>query len=217
MPNTRPPPALPEQVRNEIDHLKTNITFFAAPPLEPVKQQQLQQLRRAIIDRQVVRLHYTRRFANDSDSDFTVRSVNPYSLSWLKNDWFLLGYCHLRGARRVFRLSRIDYLKLMSQRFDYPPDFQPQWTQIDHSPYMTAQVLFAADAARWVLESAPFFVTRTQETPAGLLVTFSVRHEREALQWLLGWGNAIKRVQPGSLHEALLTELEHMLENLRGY
>ena len=95
---------LPVATRTEFDHLKTNITFFPSPVLDATKQQQLHQLRRAIIDRQVVRLHYTKRYVQADEPDFTIRSVDPYSLAWLKNDWFLLGYCHMRQAQRVFRL-----------------------------------------------------------------------------------------------------------------
>ncbi len=209
--------ALPVETRAEIDRLKTNMTFFAAPALDDTKEQQLQQLRRAIIDQQVVRLHYTKRYFEDGESDFTVRSVNPYSLAWLKNDWFLYGYCHLRAAERVFRLSRIEHLILLRRTFVHPPNFQPQWTEIDHSPYITAHVLFDAAVARWVGESPPFFVTKTEHTAAGFLVSFTLRYEREALQWLLSWGSTIKRVEPGSLHEALLAEIEQMNSNLRGY
>src|SRR5674536_406012 len=35
------------------------------------------------------------------------RTIDPYGLQLVAGEWYLIGWCHLRLARRTFRLSRI--------------------------------------------------------------------------------------------------------------
>ena len=57
---------------------------------------------------------------------------------------------------------------------------------------------------------------REGDDPPGLLVTLKVRQEREALQWLLGWGRHVRVLEPESLRRRLAEEAAGMLRNHQG-
>jgi len=58
-----------------------------------------------------------------SDSESTRRSVDPYGVVFHDGVWYLVGYCHLRRAIRIFRLDRIAAIELEAIRFTPPENF----------------------------------------------------------------------------------------------
>ena len=73
---------------------------------------------------------------------------------------------------------------------------------------VTVRALFAAEVARWVREAPSFFTVSMEDTPDGLLVTLQVRQERDVLQWLLGWGRAVRVLEPASLQRLIAAEAQ---------
>ncbi len=87
------------------------------------------------------------------------RTVDPYGLLLVGDEWYLVAYCHLRRAIRTFRLSRLRSRVTFATRaphdFTAPPDFsiddyldRPPW-QLGE-PVGQAVVRVAADMAWWV-------------------------------------------------------------------
>ena len=54
---------------------------------------------------------------------------------------------------------------------------------------------------------------RIEPHAGGLLVTLRVRHERDALPWLLGWGAHVRVLEPASLRALLADEAAQILRN----
>ena len=50
----------------------------------------------------------------------TVREVNPYGLAVVLGSLYVHGWCHLRQARRTFRVDRIDRVDLLPRTFRMP-------------------------------------------------------------------------------------------------
>lgn len=63
-------------------------------------------LRRSV----VVNIDYS-----DADSNKTSRSVDPVGFQQGTDGWYLIGWCHLRQAGRVFRLDRISSARLTTR------------------------------------------------------------------------------------------------------
>ena len=49
--------------------------------------------------------------------------VDPYALALQWGNWYLAGYCHLRGELRTFRVDRIQEVEPTGETFEIPPDF----------------------------------------------------------------------------------------------
>lgn len=60
-------------------------------------------------------LRYSRR-----DGDESAREVDPYGVVALFGRWYMHGWCHLREARRTFRVDRIRRADLLPQTFERP-------------------------------------------------------------------------------------------------
>ena len=87
------------------------------------------------------------------------RTVDPYGLLLVGDEWYLIAYCHLRQAIRTFRLSRLRSRVTFATRaphdFSPPPSFsiddyldRPAWRLGE--PVGEATVRVSADMAWWV-------------------------------------------------------------------
>ena len=68
-----------------------------------------------------VRLHYGA--GTGSITKATQRAFDCYGLAWRSGRWYAVGWCHLRGGLRSFRLDRLTMLEPMAVSFDPPPAF----------------------------------------------------------------------------------------------
>ncbi|WP_126625604.1 helix-turn-helix transcriptional regulator [Dictyobacter alpinus] len=205
---------LPETLRSDVQYLQQNIRFIGSiTAFDAREQATLQQLRRALLDRNTIRFCYYTRHRSDGQNTPQIREADPYGLTYILNSWHLVAYCHLRQDIRNFRLDRMEELELLPRTFIRPVNFQYRQSEREQERNLTVRVLFDSEIARWVHEGSSYYVTCEEETAAGLLVTLKVRHEREILQWLLSWGRRVKILEPASLQELLVEESQAMLQN----
>src|SRR5258708_9325192 len=69
---------LPDTLRQDASYLITNISIFAANPLDQKQRESSRQLRSAIAERRTIHFHYTKKMATSSEA--TMREVDPYGL-----------------------------------------------------------------------------------------------------------------------------------------
>ncbi|HVB60481.1 MAG TPA: YafY family protein [Ktedonobacteraceae bacterium] len=207
---------LPEKLRGEVQYLRSNIRFIVAITRDESREMQmLQQLRRAIIDRVTVRFHYHARYSRNGQGDEQTREADPYGLAHVGHSWYLGAYCHLRKDMRNFRLERMDGLELLPRTFIRPADFEVGPRAREEQSGIIARALFDHETSRWVRESRWYDTISEEETAQGLLVTLKIRQESEIMQWLLGWGQHVRVLEPDSLREKLAREAAAMLQNYR--
>ncbi|GAC1479530.1 MAG: YafY family protein [Ktedonobacteraceae bacterium] len=205
---------LPETLRADVQYLQGNIRFIGGHMTPDSKEHEtLQQLRRALLDRNTVRFCYHTRHRHDEQSGAQTREADPYTLAYFLSAWHLVAYCHMRQDMRNFRLDRIEDLELLPRTFTRPANFQAYRGGGGEPRKMLVRVLFDKEVARWVREARSFYVTSEEETEDGLLVTLLIRQSSEILQWLLSWGGHVKILEPASLRERLAAEAQAMLQN----
>jgi predicted DNA-binding transcriptional regulator YafY len=199
---------LPEALRAEVRDLQDSLHFIVPQTAEETK---LRQLRGAILARQTVHFHYHAHHTKDGAGEKTERDADPYALIHIGNAWYLTAYCHLRRDVRHFRLERIEQLALREAHFARPPDLGATVVQRPAPGDIVVRALFAPEISRWVREAPSFFTTDMRDTPEGLLLTLRVRQERDVVQWLLGWGAAVRVLEPPSLRDLIAREAEALL------
>jgi predicted DNA-binding transcriptional regulator YafY len=176
-------------------------------------------LRRAILDSQVVRFTYlSRHMAYKDVNSSEVRDVRPYNLVNVNGNWQLVGYCLLRQDIRVFRFSRMADLKILGQKFDRKEHLE-LWERAQRRmsqptyPF-TAVLEFDPESARWAQEDQFFYISDRQEVGDRLQVRLNAPDEQAVLQWILGWGKHVRVLEPESLRQRLIAELQAALNQL---
>lgn len=100
---------LGEQTRFEVDALRRRIRTGDGGPSDrpPVRARVRRTVEEAVRRSVVVNLVYT-----DATGSVTERAVDALGFYRGGEDWFLIGWCHLRNAGRIFRLDRISSARL---------------------------------------------------------------------------------------------------------
>lgn len=80
---------------------------------DPGARDRLSDLRDAILGAQAIRIGYV-----DMEGRLSVREVEPLAIAFKSSAWYLIAYCQLRKAERMFRLSRIRSVERTGRRFD---------------------------------------------------------------------------------------------------
>jgi predicted DNA-binding transcriptional regulator YafY len=85
------------------------------------------------------------------------REVDPYHVTLFNGGLYLVGYCHVRKAVRIFAMERIRAPDVMRTRFTMPAGFDVQeylkdaWG-IVHGELVMVKVIFARSVARYIKE-----------------------------------------------------------------
>lgn len=206
---------LSEQKRAQVQSLQNSLRFVSGiDEVDEAVRERLRLLRGAILDRRRVKFRYYARFAEDNKGDMEWREVEPYTLTHFEQAWYISARDIKKDDVRRFRLDRMADLSLLLTQFQQPLFEALEQLQTQHNredrPIMV-KALFNPKIARWVREQRSFFVVNEQAGPEGLLVTFTVRHEDELLQYLLGWGAGVQVLQPLSLRQRLIEEAQKMI------
>ena len=175
----------------------------------------LPKLQAAVADRKTVVFRY---YAIGRDEELE-RTVDPYGLQLVGDDWYLIGRCHLRQAVRTFRLSRIRSRVTHATRapHDFPPpaDFdlaayrdRPPWRL--GAPAGEACVRVAADMAWWV--EAHYGRCGTLERLDDGDVRFATAYTsaEPLLAWVLGLGEHATIEAPAGLRDGLVARLRRI-------
>lgn len=203
---------LSNRLKRDVQYLKSSMRFITMTPLEQSSLiELLKKLRRAILERKTVRFDYFKRYPSDGESKPMVRQVDPYALTYLSGNWLMGGHDHGRKELRTFRLSRMERLEVADTAFLRPKNFSLKQFGEDKGPFTIVKAHFSNEAARWVLESRPFYLAQHRKTATGLSVTFRVSEEEKIIPFLLSWGSHVKVISPESIRKRLTDEAEKII------
>lgn len=94
--------ALPTESRMMTEHLRDRIRC-ADEPDGAISRRVRRSIEEGVRRQVVVNIDY-----RDRDGHETHRSVDPVGFVRQPDGWYLIGWCHLRDAGRIFRLDRIE-------------------------------------------------------------------------------------------------------------
>lgn len=157
-------------------------------------------LRAAIEDRRLVRFSY------ESFRGPTVgREVEPYAIAIGGSTFYLHGWCRLRSAFRLFRLSRITDLSVLPRRYDprahgpVPSPWSAGWGGVET---LRVRLRFPPSARLAVLDSFQRDEILTC-VDGSLEASFSWPEADPPLRFILGFGPGVEVLEPISLRDAL--------------
>lgn len=165
------------------------------PPTDDVL---LQRVRQALVEERALEVT----LSNDG-----ARTFLPYGLVQQAGTWHVVGQAPDRDRVVHLRLPDIRTVELTETHFDRPASYSTPPNGSSAAPDQTVRVLFDAEVASLVQVSPSIDVAEREQQPDGrLLLTLNVRHEREVLPWLLGWGRHAYVLEPRALRERIAAE-----------
>jgi predicted DNA-binding transcriptional regulator YafY len=165
-------------------------------------------LQTALVERRMVRIRY-HSFHRDEESG---RTVEPYHLTYFNGGLYLVAYCHLRKAIRIFAVERVRALDILKTKFMPPADFDVasylnNALGILRGDLVTVRVAFVPAVARYIRERLWHPSQQFRDLSDGRLeVTLKVADTLEVRRWILGYGVQAEVLAPASLREALRLE-----------
>ncbi|WP_274365082.1 helix-turn-helix transcriptional regulator [Paenibacillus thermotolerans] len=203
---------LPENVREETARVRSAIRLLndRAARTRGREKGWFEQLRQAILEKRRIRFRYSKNLPEPDGNRHSERTADPYGLVFSQGAWVLVAFCRLRRDIRHFRLSRMNELVILEETFEVLPGFQLQ----DHRPSddrnVIVRMLVDPAIADRVQEAENFYMESLELGVEGWLATFRVRRIEELLQWTLGWGAAVRVLEPESLRDRMREEIEKM-------
>lgn len=162
---------------------------------------------RAIEGLRVVEIKYT-----DSRGYESYRSIEPYTLVFKSDAWYIYAMCRLRNDFRLFKLTRIDDLRITSKSF------------VKHESHLKEKLGLEFYNEIFVDLEFEFFPTVTdsvvdwlgvksiEERGTKLYAAAEVPLTDSLYKKLLGFGSSIKIINPPELKERIKEEARLMLD-----
>lgn len=151
--------------------------------------------------------------------EMSVRELEPYYLIPRGGNLYVIAYCRTRQAIRLFRLSRIQRIKIIGEEFQIPETFdidkylKNRWSVMDEGKDMTFKVKFNRELARYVSEREFYSKTEIVENADGsLLLTTTVKSGSEFLNWVRSFGLHAEVLEPEEIRQQLHEEYTKMVE-----
>ena len=149
------------------------------------------------------------------DKKNSARKIAPLLIHNYQGRWYLLAYCNLREAVRLFHMARITTVEITDSPI--PPELginrqslQESFGIFKGSPHCTAEILFTGTAAELVRNQFWHKNQETNETDEGLLLRLPVSDFREITMKILQYGSQAKVVSPPELQRIILSEINGM-------
>ncbi len=162
-------------------------------------------LAKAVMDSAEVQFAY-HKLAGDKSEERTVR---PYHLGCIEDQWYLFGYDTSRGAVRTFALPRIRNVERTGAKFQRPKDFslakilEGSFAVFEGGKARKVRLRFTGVAARLVAERVWHASQKVSNDQRGLVLEMRVGLSPDLRQWILGWGDEAEVLEPADLRSDL--------------
>lgn len=135
------------------------------------------------------------------------RTIHPYQMIVIDSYLCVEAYCELRNEVRRFRLSRIQKLEVLDQKFETKADgIGEAFLKLAGGKIEELELLFTGEAIRYVKEYEVKRAKRIIEQTDGLHFYQTTAIAPDVIKWIRGFGPDVKVIKPAWLEEQLLKE-----------
>ncbi len=158
-------------------------------------------LAKAVTDREEIEFSYHKLAGEKPEK----RTVRPYHLGCIEDQWYLFAHDIGRGAIRTFALPRIREVERTGERFRRPKDFsvgkllEGSFAVFEGRHAKPVKILFRGVAARLVAERSWHPTQKIKPHGKHAELTMRVGLSPDLVQWILGWGGEAEVLGPAEL------------------
>jgi predicted DNA-binding transcriptional regulator YafY len=162
-------------------------------------------LAKAVMDGAEVSFAYHKLAGEKSEQ----RTVQPYHLGCIENQWYLFAHDADRGAVRTFALPRIRGVEKTGAKFRRPKNFslakilEGSFAVFEGGRTDKVRIRFTGVAARLVGERVWHASQKLSPGKSGLVLEMRVGLSPDLRQWILGWGAEAEVLEPPDLRRDL--------------
>lgn len=205
---------MPHKLQSRARAVADTIRVMLPTPLAPQANAHLEPLLGAIEHQQMITLRYT-----TQERGVTERRLDPYGLLFREGRWYVSGYCHLRKDLRIFRLDRIEQVRLLALNFKRPADFdaaQHFRYSLNNMPgNVRVRVLLHTDKAG-AMDVMGNMASILREQDKGLLLDV----QADCVDWFARWLSQMpfdfRILEPQSLRQAVKAQARRLLALTEG-
>jgi proteasome accessory factor B len=174
-------------------------------------------LQKALLQQYRIHLGYAKKGRGAAEE----YDVDPYTLVFHKGGIYLLGNALNRDGMRLFALERIRSIELTRQRFEIPPDYQPEahFSQafgLVSDTSMAVKVRFSAEIAHSITERNWQVGQQISTDAAGrVTLSFAAAGQMELASWVLSYGAHAEVLEPPELRKEVKRQIKEMREFYR--
>lgn len=158
------------------------------------------------------------RYSNERGAE-TERALDPYGIVFRQGRWYVVGYCHLRQALRLFRLDRVTELQVGDEPFTRPEGFDAAAFVVQSLASIPntweVEVLLRAPLDEARRRISPVFGT-LEECEGGVLLRAHGDHLSWMARELVATGLRLRVLRPEALREELRQLAQRVLEMADG-
>jgi predicted DNA-binding transcriptional regulator YafY len=160
-------------------------------------------LAKAVTDREEIEFSYHKLAGEKPEK----RTVRPYHLGCIEDQWYLFGHDAARGAIRTFALPRIRGVERTGTKFRRPKDFsvgkllEGSFAVFEGRNAKPVKILFRGVAARLVAERSWHPTQKIKPHGKHAALTMHVGLSPDLVQWILGWGGEAEVLGPAELRQ----------------
>ena len=142
------------------------------------------------------------------------RRIEPSFVIFQWMAWYAFGFCLDRQDFRMFKLARLWDLKACGESY-IPREIPPEKRDFDaHLPDDKKLIALFDPSARYQLIEA-YGLRCYTETPEGLLLEIGYTNREFTISWLLGFGGAVKVIEPSDMADEIKAAAENILGNYK--
>jgi predicted DNA-binding transcriptional regulator YafY len=146
-----------------------------------------------------------------------IREVDLYHAVRFEENWYVIGYCHLRGQIRTFHLSRMEEAQCTDFDYEIPEDFNLlKLTGSHFGLYWTGKeemvkIKFLKPVVPYIIERTWHKSQHIQENFDGsIILTLTVNHLLELKNWVLSWGKNAQVLEPVKFFEMIKDDIRSL-------
>ncbi|MDW8352017.1 MAG: WYL domain-containing protein [Anaerolineae bacterium] len=197
----------------DLETLRLHYTFVP-PPLMETNAQTLLTVHRAIREQRLLFISY---FANTTGQR-SERVVEPYHLSNVRGDWYLLAYDVGKSAKRTFHVGRIQACRVLPEKFVRRSSISiPDWLKSSFGAEggdepVEVVIRFDKYQAPWIRERKWHDTAKLEQSEDGsVTLRLWTSGLGEVKRWVMQYGSHAEVLAPASLRLTVAEEARKMV------
>jgi len=185
-----------EYVKNHVDQIVIDVMPWGTSSGQKKKMVLLQQ---AIANKRLVKFSY-----RDGNGTKSSRTVEPMTMIFKATAWYLFAYCTLRNDFRLFRLTRIKQLEMLTETYVRQiADYKQYDSSLSDKPQMIQLVIKFSKQIRQTAEDYFDESFLSYEKNGDIIATFELPENDWIQSYLLSLGEHAEVLKPQKMRHLL--------------